>query len=48
MSSALALSLVLGANVGSGLIALGLGVGAGVAARRILVGNFLFRPPACS
>jgi phosphate:Na+ symporter len=39
----LALTLVLGANVGGGLIALGLAPGAPVAARRVLYGNLAFR-----
>ena len=39
----LALTLVLGANVGGGLIALGLALDAPVAARRVLYGNLAFR-----
>jgi phosphate:Na+ symporter len=39
----LALTLVLGANIGSGLIALGMTLSAGTAARRIVVGNLAFR-----
>ncbi len=39
----LALTLVLGANVGSGLVALGLGFDQPVAARRVLYGNLGFR-----
>ena len=39
----LALTLVLGANVGGGLIALGLAPNAPVAARRVLYGNLAFR-----
>ena len=39
----LALTLVLGANVGSGLVALGLGFDQPVAARRVLDGNLGFR-----
>lgn len=42
----LALELVLGANIGSGLIPLGLAMRSGVAARRVLVGNLLFRAAA--
>jgi len=38
-----ALVLVLGANVGAGLVALGLSFGAGTAARQVLAGNLLFR-----
>ena len=38
-----ALVLVLGANVGAGLIPLGLTAGAGAAAKRILYGNLAFR-----
>jgi len=39
----LALVLVLGANVGAGLIALGLAFAAPIAARRVLYGNLAFR-----
>lgn len=39
----LAVSLVLGANLGGGLIALGLTRGGAVASRRIAIGNCLFR-----
>lgn len=38
-----AIALVLGANIGSGLIPLGLTLRAGPAARRVLVGNLAFR-----
>ena len=44
----LALTLVLGANVGGGLIALGLAPNAPVAARRVLYGNLAFRAPGRS
>ncbi len=43
VSPPLALALVLGANIGSGLIAFGMNVGGGVATRRIVTGNLLFR-----
>ncbi len=43
LEPALALTLVLGANVGSGLIPLGMGAGAGATARRVLFGNLAFR-----
>jgi phosphate:Na+ symporter len=39
----LALQLVLGANIGSGLVPLGLAARSGIAARRVLVGNLGFR-----
>jgi phosphate:Na+ symporter len=39
----LALTLVLGANIGSGLIAVGMNLSAGTAARRIVFGNLAFR-----
>ncbi len=43
LSPALAVTLVLGANVGSGLIPLGMNLAAGAPARRVLIGNLLFR-----
>lgn len=43
LEPALALTLVLGANIGSGFIPLGLNLRAAPAVRRILVGNLLFR-----
>ncbi len=39
----LALTLVLGANIGSGLIAFGMTLSSGAVARRIVTGNLLFR-----
>jgi phosphate:Na+ symporter len=39
----LALTLVLGANIGSGLIAVGMTLSAGAAARRVVIGNLAFR-----
>ena len=43
ISISLAMSLVLGANVGSGLIPIGLSFGAPVGVRRVLYGNLAFR-----
>jgi phosphate:Na+ symporter len=43
ISPLLALTLVLGANVGSGLIAFGMNMAAGLATRRVVLGNLLFR-----
>jgi len=40
---ALALTMVLGANVGSGLIPLGMSFAAGATTRRVLIGNLAFR-----
>ncbi len=43
LSVPLAMALILGANVGSGLIPIGLSLRSGAAARRILFGNLAFR-----
>jgi phosphate:Na+ symporter len=43
LSPALGMALVLGANVGSGLIPIGLSLKAPAPAKRVLFGNFLFR-----
>lgn len=43
VSLPLAVSLVLGANLGAGLVPLGLAAGSSVAARRVLYGNLAFR-----
>ncbi len=43
VSPLLAVTLVLGANIGSSLIPLGMNAAGGVATRRVLVGNLLFR-----
>jgi phosphate:Na+ symporter len=43
LSLPLAFALVLGANIGSGLIPMGLGLRSGQAARRVLAGNLGFR-----
>ncbi len=43
LEPALALTMVLGANVGSGLIPLGMSFAAGATTRRVLLGNLAFR-----
>lgn len=43
LEPALALTMVLGANVGSGLIPLGMSFAAGPTTRRVLIGNLAFR-----
>lgn len=43
LSPALAVGLVLGANIGAGLVPLGLSLGASVDGKRVLVGNLAFR-----
>jgi phosphate:Na+ symporter len=43
LSPVLGMALVLGANIGSGLIPIGLSLKAPAAAKRVLFGNFLFR-----
>jgi phosphate:Na+ symporter len=43
LSPALGIALVLGANIGSGLIPIGLSLKAPAPAKRVLFGNFLFR-----
>lgn len=43
LEPALALTMVLGANVGSGLIPLGMSLAAGATTRRVLIGNLAFR-----